>query len=410
MKTILATAYAINPYKGSEDGTGWNLVGQIARFNKVVVVTRENNQPAIEKFLNEHPDSIHKMDVRFLYFDLPYWMRFWKKGERGAMLYFYLWQFFMPYFIRKSKVNFDIVHNLNFHNDWTPTFLWKLKKPLVWGPIGHHPKAPVEYVIRPYGKKEYFKSRVLWFVKNMFWHCDPFLRIALKKADKIICMNSGVEKIHRIPTSKFVKMPAVSSDSNELGKQNDSNVFSILSVGRLVPLKGFDITIKAFQKFYNSLPGIQKNFVQLHLVGKGPLLNYIKREIKNLGIEKAVVITEWVEKEKMKDIYTNASVFFFPSHEGAGMVIPEALSYGLPVVCFDNEGPGEFIDSGCGLKVPYSNYDDSICEFSNQLNLLFHDRLLYEKLSKGALDKFNTSFDWNVKGDVLKDVYDSLKI
>jgi glycosyltransferase involved in cell wall biosynthesis len=408
MKTILATAYAVNPYKGSEDGTGWNLVGQIARYNNVIVVTRENNKDAIEKYLTEYPEAIQKSNVKFLYFDLPYWMRFWKKGERGAMLYFYLWQFFMPYFIRKHKVNVDIVHNLNFHNDWTPTFLWKLKKPLVWGPVGHHPKAPSQYVRKPYGNVEYVKSRVLWFIKNIFWKCDPFLRIALKKADRIICINSGVEKVHTIPSEKIVKMAAVSSDSNEAGVLNDVNQFTILSVGRLVPLKGFDITLNAFYLFYNTLSDVQKEHIQLHIVGKGPLLNHLKNEIEKLSLQNAVLITEWVDKEKMKDIYTNASVFLFPSHEGAGMVVPEALSFGLPVICFDNEGPGEFVDSGCGLKVPYSNYLASVEEFSKQLSLLFHNSSLYRDLSEGALNKFDSTFKWNIKGDVLRDVYASL--
>jgi len=409
MKTILVTAYAVNPYKGSEDGTGWNLVGQIARYNKVIVVTRENNQPAIEKYIHENPETVHANQIRFLYFDLPYWMRFWKKGERGAMLYFYLWQFFMPGFIKKSKVVYDIVHNLNFHNDWTPTFLWRLKKPLVWGPIGHHPKAPAEYMYRANGQIEYFKSRVLWFVKNVFWTCDPFLHMALKSADKIICMNSGVEKINAFPKQKIVHMSAVAAESViglELNPQKE--YFTVLSVGRLVPLKGFDITLKAFYEFYSGLSLHQQKNVRLQLVGKGQLLKSIKKQIAELSLEDSVILTEWVEKEKMKDIYTNASVFFFPSHEGAGMVVPEALSFGLPVVCFDNEGPGEFIDSSCGLKVTYSTYDESLKVFANQLKLLYEDRTLYEKLSAGALHKFNSTFDWNVKGQILKKVYDSL--
>ena len=54
MKTIIATAYAINPYKGSEDGMGWNFTLQIARFNKVIVITRENNRGYIEKYISEN--------------------------------------------------------------------------------------------------------------------------------------------------------------------------------------------------------------------------------------------------------------------------------------------------------------------------------------------------------------------
>ena len=90
-KTILATTYAVNPYKGSEDGMGWNFILQIARYNKVYAITRENNQENIDKSLKENPSEIYQ-NITFLYFDLPYWMRFWKKGGRGAMLYYWMWQ------------------------------------------------------------------------------------------------------------------------------------------------------------------------------------------------------------------------------------------------------------------------------------------------------------------------------
>ena len=45
--TILATVYDINPYKGSESGTGWNLVNQISKYNKVIAITRKNNKENI---------------------------------------------------------------------------------------------------------------------------------------------------------------------------------------------------------------------------------------------------------------------------------------------------------------------------------------------------------------------------
>lgn len=409
MKTILTTAYALNPYKGSEDGTAWNLVGQIARYNKVIVITRKNNAPSIKKYLIDNKDLIQNSNAQFFYFDLPYWMRFWKKGERGAMLYFYLWQLFMPLFIYRSGLKFDIAHNLNFHNDWTPTFLWVHGKPLVWGPIGHHPRIPDEYLLKPYGRKEQIKGKVLWLVKNIFWKLDPFLAIALKKSDRILCINSAVEKIHAIQSSKAVRMPAVGS---VYCKQNQpiptSGKFIILSVGRLVPMKGFDITIRAFHKFYQNLSDHQKTKVELRIVGKGPLYDSIESDISRFGLENSVVLCKWVEKEKMDEIYKNASVFFFPSHEGAGMVVPEALSHGLPVVCFDNEGPGEFIDSSCGAKVPYGSYDQSVSEFASILSVLFENKKYYSDLSKGAFEKFEACFDWNVRGETLRNIYATL--
>ena len=122
MKRVVATAYAINPFKGSEDAMGWNFVMQIARFHQVYAITRENNRTHIEQYMQMNPDSRYQ-NINFLYFDLPYWMRFWKKGGRGAMLYYLMWQRGVVGFIRQQNIEFDLVHNLNFHNDWTPSFL-----------------------------------------------------------------------------------------------------------------------------------------------------------------------------------------------------------------------------------------------------------------------------------------------
>ncbi|WP_276836161.1 hypothetical protein, partial [Chryseobacterium cucumeris] len=62
---ILATCYAVNPYKGSEDAMGWNFVYQIARFRKVIAITRENNKIHIEKYMAENPDPVY-MNIQFL--------------------------------------------------------------------------------------------------------------------------------------------------------------------------------------------------------------------------------------------------------------------------------------------------------------------------------------------------------
>ena len=88
-------------------------------------------------------------------------------------------------FIYKKKWKFDIAHNLNFHNDWTASFLWLLGKPFVWGPIGHHPQIPKDYILTFYVKKAYYKNKLNWLAKNCFWKLDPFLKICKYKANKI---------------------------------------------------------------------------------------------------------------------------------------------------------------------------------------------------------------------------------
>lgn len=406
-KTVLVSAYAVNPYHGSENGMGWNFINQIARFNKVIAITRENTKPHIECYMKAHPSPAYS-NIRFVYFDLPYRMRFWKKGSRGALLYYYLWQFFMPRFIRNQKLQFDIVHNLNFHNDWTPSRLWLLRKPFVWGPIGHHPRIPKNYIIHVYGIRNYILEYLKWLTKKFFWNVDPLLKQTVHHADAVLAMNTSVAKVLPLHNKNVFMMPSVSSEKVAVLDKERKEKFTVLSAGRFVPLKGFDLTVKSFARFYSGLPSSEKEKSKLILVGDGPYKDYLQKLVVDLGIWQCVEFIEWLNREELKNIYAESSVFLFPSHEGAGMVVAEALSHGLPVVCFNNCGPGEFADESCGIRIPYSRYNDSITDFANALHTLKTNSDLYDNLSQGALDKFNSEFDWNVRGELLRDVYEKV--
>ena len=49
--------------------------------------------------------------------------------------------FLMRY--RKQVISFT---TSTFHNDWTPTFL-AAAKPMVWGPVGHHPLILKQFIL-----------------------------------------------------------------------------------------------------------------------------------------------------------------------------------------------------------------------------------------------------------------------
>jgi len=404
MKTILATAYAINPFKGSEDAMGWNYVNQIARNQKVIAITRENNQEHIERFMRENPSNTYQ-NITFAYFDLPYYQRFWKKGKRGSLLYFLLWQRGIIKFIKNSAFKFDISHNLNFHNDWTPSFLYRLNKPMVWGPIGHHPKMKKTF-LKPYRLWYTVKENMTWVIKKYFWNYSISLKKCVKNAGHIWIMNSSVSEVLQLKNKEVSTSPSVATEDfcpNFTYKQPKQ--FKLLSVGRFVPLKGFDITLNAFAQFLTSLNEDEKKQCQLQLIGKGPEEVKLRILAEKLNITKYVKFISWLPRKDVMTLYKNASAFVFPSHEGAGMVIPEALSFGVPCICIDNVGPGKFIDESCGFKVNSESYRATTLEIAKSICRLKESKPLHKKLSIGARAHYLKHFTWNSRGDKLNSIY-----
>ena len=126
---VFLIAFACEPHKGSEGGIGWNVTNQLARYHEVHVLTRANNRPPIEEYLQDKTDPVPV----FHYYDLPRWLMFWKKKRRGYRLYYYLWLYF-SYFRYRGFVksgNFDIVHHLTFAQDSAPDLFVADRKSVV---------------------------------------------------------------------------------------------------------------------------------------------------------------------------------------------------------------------------------------------------------------------------------------
>lgn len=405
-RTILVTAYAINPYKGSEEGTGWNWVCQIAQNNRVIAISRQNNQEAIDRYLQEQQPA-WQHQVTFLYFDLPYWLRFWKGSGLSALLYHYLWHLAVVAYILHKRLSYDMAHHLNFHADWSPSFLWMLGKPWVWGPIGHHPPVPKAMIVPVYGHKAWLSDRLRTLAKQVWRRADPFMYLAHWQADHILCMHQPA--MHQLAASTQLRaslMPAIGSEAVEQGVKA-KGIFQVLSIGRFVPLKGFDITIRSFARFYHKLPAVAQAEARLVLVGKGPCKPALEAIARAEGIASAISWANWMDRTALQSLYQQSSVFLFPSHEGAGMVVPEAMAHGLPVVCYDNCGPGE-LSGEAALQVACQQPEQCITDFANCLKQLYTNPELYRNLQLKGLERHRQQLLWEVKGRQINQIYDTV--
>ena len=111
--------------------------------------------------------------------------------------------------------------------------------------------------------------------------------------------------------------------------------------------------------------------------------------IEEYGLESNVAFRGRVSEEE-KELFMKTSDFFvFPSLlEGFGMVIIEAMAFGLPVVAFNNSAiPYSVKDGFNGLLVNDKDAEDMSRKLSDMLN----DSSLRDRLSAGAVDTFSRS-------------------
>lgn len=112
----------------------------------------------------------------------------------------------------------------------------------------------------------------------------------------------------------------------------------VLSVGRLVPDKRFDLVIKAFAK-------LQDQSASLIILGEGPERQNLLQLVQELRVENRVSLPGFTEQTG--DYFARAKCFVLTSKkESFGLVLVEALAFGLPVLSTDCGGPREVLDGG----------------------------------------------------------------
>lgn len=120
-------------------------------------------------------------------------------------------------------------------------------------------------------------------------------------------------------------------------KRNPLNTKVVLNIGRLTQDKRQDVLIKIWSEVKN------KQDWQLWIVGDGEEKEKLQMLIVELNLEQSVKLLP--ARKNIEEIYQQASVFAFSSqYEGFGMVLLEAMSFGIPCISFDcPSGPRDVI-------------------------------------------------------------------
>lgn len=389
-KTILVSAYSCEPNRGSEPGVGWDYVSEMSKSNKLLVVTRDDKKHILEKFENEN--------LKFLFVKVPY---FKKKSKYGifAYMHYYLWQISV-YFYVKNKINWNdilLVHHITFVNSWLPSFLGFYNKPFIWGPIGEHPQIPINYIKHLRSNKILFKEYLRVFARKSLKKIDPFYLLTVKKADKIICIDQNTAD--SFSGKKTEIMPAISIDSDKFLKYNkkETTKFTIYWCGNFIYWKGIYLALDAFLKFSD-----EKDDVQIVFIGDGAEKASFEKKVAN---NCKIKFENNLDQNTLFEKITEFDIFLFPSFEGGGMVVLEAMAMGTPVICLDFGGPGIMVDNYSGQKVVYDSYYQTVEDLSKSIEVYYNNRELVKEHGKNARKRVNEKFKTQAKINHIKDLY-----
>jgi len=105
-----------------------------------------------------------------------------------------------------------------------------------------------------------------------------------------------------------------------------------LFVGSLIERKGVDLLARAFVRVARELTD-----VRLRIAGAGGLEERIRRIVQ--PVRERVEFVGFKHWEELPELYASADVLCVPSrYDGWGLVVPEGLAAGLPVIATDKMG------------------------------------------------------------------------
>ena len=142
------------------------------------------------------------------------------------------------------------------------------------------------------------------------------------------------------------------------GTQHKSQIIAkentkiVLSVGSLTHIKGFDMLIEAWIQVNKVLPDWR-----LVIVGEGEERQKLTESIAENNLIDSVGLVG--RTSDISKYYKDAEIFCLSSRfEGFGMVLIEALAFGLPIVSFDcDTGPAEVLEGTGSILVPKNDIE-----------------------------------------------------
>ena len=134
-------------------------------------------------------------------------------------------------------------------------------------------------------------------------------------------------------------------------------------------------------------------------------VNRYREIVRQYGLESSVVFHGKIPNDNVRAMMREADLFFFTSiMEATSTVVPEAISAGLPVLCFDRCGFGPLVDETIGIKYPCTTSENAVNDFAGSIVALYRDRERLATMSRACLER-RYGISWESSARKMVEIY-----
>jgi glycosyltransferase involved in cell wall biosynthesis len=317
------------------------------------------------------------------WYRLPGWLR----GDRNLQLWV-LKQF------DRSVTNY-LSPDFDLFVGWSGSNFWSLDRAKELG---------AKTIIERGSSHMHYQTEILkqeyeiWGLKFTETHPEVYEREikAYADSDRIAIASFFVKRTfleQGIPENKLIHVPYGTSLAEFYPVPKEDNIFRVIHCGVLSLRKGVQYLLQAFHEL--NLPN-----AELWLVGA------INPEIEPFLTKyqsDRIILQGTHPQNQLHWFYSQCSVFCLASIEdGFGMVIPQAMACGLPVIHTTNTGGEDIVRNGIdGFCIPIRDVE----ALKEKILLFYENPQLREEMGRNALEQSIKTITWDNYGEKIVEAY-----
>ena len=408
---ILLVAYQCGPGMGSVSQIGWEWYARLCADHAVTLVTHVRNRAALEQASAPFAGS------EIIYIDTEWFAgplyrlacRIFPRSEHSVFLVSSLDYFvfdFVAYRHLRSLMadgaHWSVLHRVTPVTLAAPTWLGRLGLPTVIGPLNSG-------LTDPRGFGAIMKQESTWLIKVRA--LGLLVDVALgssRLAARILTASRTT--LRAVATRHHPRCRMMLENGVELSRFTATpwpaapaadQPLRVLFVGRLIPIKGLDMLLRAITRLRDS--GV---CTQLDIVGDGPMREAWTALRDELDLADRVTFHGPLPLDAVAARMRACHVFCLPSvRESGGAVLLEAMASARPVIALDFGGPGEIVSDEVGALLPLTSPAQVIDDLAATLGDVLSQPLAWQSRGLAARRQVEERYSWPAKIAAAEDTY-----